>query len=123
MGNSVKIKEFAEEIGVDTNKVTVVNEENPELYGVTAAAIVSSGKADVLVKGKMNTSDFLRAVLNKDVGLRSGRKLSVLTCYEVPKQEKLFFMTDGGMIVEPDLNDKADILRNAVRQMKRCLQV
>ena len=63
---------------------------------------------------RLNTSDFLRSVLNQEVGLRTGSKLSVLTCYEVPGQKKLFFLTDGGMVVAPDVNDKAAIVTNAV---------
>ena len=76
--------------------------------------LVSSGEADIFVKGKMNTSDFLRAVLNKEFGLRTGRQLNVLTCYDVPGEKKLFFITDGGMTVAPTLADKVEILKNAV---------
>ena len=53
-------------------------------------------------------------MLNKEVGLRTGRQLNVLTCYDVPTEPKLFFITDGGMTVAPALADKAEILHNAV---------
>ena len=102
------------EQGLRPEAVTIVDEKNSDRLGLRAVELVSSGKADILVKGKMNTSDFLRAVLNKEVGLRTGRQLNVLTCYDVPTEPKLFFITDGGMTVAPALADKAEILHNAV---------
>lgn len=114
VGDAEKIAELAKAADFDLSRVKVVNEPDAERVGVTAVELVSSGKADVLVKGKMNTSDFLRAVLNKEVGLRTGRQLNVLTCYEVPGEKKLFFITDGGMTIAPSLEDKVSILQNAM---------
>ena len=102
------------EQGLRPEAITIVDEKDPDRLGLRAVELVSSGKADILVKGKMNTSDFLRAVLNKEVGLRTGRQLNVLTCYDVPTEPKLFFITDGGMTIAPTLADKVEILHNAV---------
>jgi phosphate butyryltransferase len=66
------------------------------------------------MKGKINSSDFLRAVLNSNNGLRTGRLLSHLAAYELPGAEKLIFLTDGGMNIAPSLADKKDILVNAM---------
>lgn len=101
--------------GADLSRAELVHQPDAARVGRSAVELVSGGRADVLVKGHMNTSDFLRAVLDKEVGLRTGEKLSVLTCYDVPGQKKLFFLTDGGMVVAPTLEDKAVMLRNAVR--------
>lgn len=114
VGDAEKIRMLAEQEQVSLKDVTVIHATETEQIARLAVEQVSSGEADVYVKGSMNTSDFLRSVLNKEVGLRSGGKLSVLTCYEVPKQPKLFFMTDGGMVVAPTLEDKAAIVTNAV---------
>lgn len=114
VGDEAQIKAFAEKENVDLSKVKVIHATETEEIAHLAVTEVSAGRADVYVKGSMNTSDFLRSVLNKEVGLRTGSKLSVLTCYEVPGQKKLFFLTDGGMVVAPDLNDKAAIVTNAV---------
>ena len=114
VGDEAQIKAFAEKENVDLSKVQVIHATETEEIARLAVTEVSAGRADVYVKGSMNTSDFLRSVLNKEVGLRTGSKLSVLTCYEVPGQKKLFFLTDGGMVVAPDLNDKAAIVTNAV---------
>lgn len=114
VGDEAQIKAFAEKENVDLSKVKVIHATETEEIARLAVTEVSAGRAAVYVKGSMNTSDFLRSVLNKEVGLRTGSKLSVLTCYEVPGQKKLFFLTDGGMVVAPDLNDKAAIVTNAV---------
>ena len=114
VGDEAQIKTLAEKEAVDLSQVKVIHATETEEIARLAVTEVSAGRADVYVKGSMNTSDFLRSVLNKEVGLRTGSKLSVLTCYEVPGQKKLFFLTDGGMVVAPDLNDKAAIVTNAV---------
>lgn len=114
VGDEAQIKTFAEKEAVDLSQVKVIHATETEEIARLAVTEVSAGRADVYVKGSMNTSDFLRSVLNKEVGLRTGSKLSVLTCYEVPGQKKLFFLTDGGMVVAPDLNGKAAIVTNAV---------
>lgn len=113
-GDEALIRQIAADEDTDLTGVEIINEPDPVKSALAAVSCVSSGKADVFVKGKINTSDFLRAVLNKECGLRSGRRLSALSCYDVPSMNKLFFMTDGGMNIAPDLATKADILRNAV---------
>lgn len=118
VGNQPDIEKEAAAQDLDLSCVAVVHEADSARIGRTAVEQVSSGRADVYVKGRMNTSDFLRSVLDKEVGLRTGAKLSVLTCYDVPGQKKLFFLTDGGMVVAPDLADKAIILKNAVGVLK-----
>lgn len=75
--------------------------------------------AQVLVKGRVNSSDFLKPVLNKELGLRTERKLSVLSCYDVSSEKKLLFLSDGGMIIAPTLEDKIDIILNAVPVLHR----
>lgn len=114
VGDADEIARLSGEAGFDLGRVRVVDEKDPTQLGLTAVKLVSSGEADIFVKGKMNTSDFLRAVLNKEFGLRTGRQLNVLTCYDVPSEKKLFFITDGGMTVAPTLEDKQEILKNAV---------
>ncbi|HTY07901.1 MAG TPA: phosphate butyryltransferase [Candidatus Edwardsbacteria bacterium] len=79
-----------------------------------AVQAVSSGRADFLMKGLVATSTFLKAVLDKEVGLRTGRLLSHVAVIEAPGYPKIVFLTDGGMCVKPDLAAKMDIVNNAV---------
>ncbi|MDX9828061.1 MAG: phosphate acyltransferase [Spirochaetia bacterium] len=79
-----------------------------------ATSIVRSGEADVLMKGLINTSDFLKAVLHPEKGLRTDRLLSHLALFEIPGESKLVFHSDGGMNVLPSLEEKKAIVRNAL---------
>ena len=74
------------------------------------------GESGVLMKGMLNSSDFLRGVLNKEEGLRTGRRLSHIAAVELPGYHKLIYSTDGGMNINPDLAAKKDILANALAQ-------
>lgn len=114
VGDQEAIRQEAAAQALDLSPVQLIHEPDPQRVGLTAVGQVSSGRADVYVKGKMNTGDFLRSVLDRASGLRAENRLSVLTCYDVPGQKKLFFLTDGGMIVSPTLEEKAAILRSAV---------
>lgn len=119
VGNAEGMKKLMRDAGLSEDSVELVDEQDPARLGLTAAKLVREGRADILVKGKMNTSDFLRAVLDKDCGLRSSGQLNVLTCYDEPGEKKLFFITDGGMTIAPTLHDKAEILKNAVPVLHR----
>ncbi|MBN2220291.1 MAG: bifunctional enoyl-CoA hydratase/phosphate acetyltransferase [Kosmotogaceae bacterium] len=79
---------------------------------------VSSGKADVVMKGLVKTSILLKAVLNKEWGLRSGKVLSHIVAMDVPGVDRIVFVTDGGMVIRPDLQTKVSIIENAVTFLK-----
>ncbi|MDO4710403.1 MAG: bifunctional enoyl-CoA hydratase/phosphate acetyltransferase [Peptostreptococcaceae bacterium] len=114
IGDRMKIDMIAKKIEL-TNYEVVDETRDPARKGVS---IVRSKKADILMKGMINTSEYLRAVLNKEHGLRSGRLLSLLAVYEVPQYHKLIYATDSGVNVAPDLEQKKDILTNALLAMK-----
>lgn len=113
VGDAPLITLLLEEIGlaVDTQ---IIHEPDPLKAALQAVSLVRDGKAQVLMKGLINSSDFLRAVLNKEVGLRTGRQLSHLAAFQVPGQKKLIFVTDGGMNIAPTLLEKKNILTNAM---------
>lgn len=113
VGDAKQIKLLAEEAGLPSD-VRIVNETDNALAALKAVSLVHNGEAQVLMKGLINSSEFLRAVLNKDAGLRTGRLLSHLAVFEIPRQEKLLFVTDGGMNIAPSLEEKKDILINAM---------
>lgn len=114
VGKEEKIRALAEQVGLDLAGIPVINAEETSTCARRAVELVSSGRADLLMKGLMPTADVLRAVLDKDIGLRTGRILSHVMIYEVSGYDRLFFLTDGGMNPAPDLQQKADIVANAV---------
>lgn len=113
VGDEALIRPIMARIGMDSN-IPVVHEPDTTKAALKAVALVSAGKAQVVMKGLVNSSDFLRAVLNNEVGLRTGRLLSHLAAFELPDGDKLIFHTDSGMNIAPTLMEKKDILINSL---------
>lgn len=84
-----------------------------------AVSMVREGKADFLMKGKLQTATLLKEVVNKETGLNQGKIMSHVGLFEIPTYHKLVVITDGGMILHPDLAQKKAILENAVDTLKR----
>lgn len=116
VGDVQKINSICEEIGLVPHDV--VAGESPEDSARVAVSLVKSGKAQVLMKGLVNTSVYMRAILNKENGLRTGRLISMLAVYDLPGYHKLLYCTDSGINVAPTLAQKKDILNNALIAMK-----
>lgn len=115
VGDIEKIKAIAGKFSVNLDDVQLVHEPDDRKAAYRAVALVSGGQADVLMKGLINTADLLRAVLDKEVGLRTGRVLSHCAVYEVPGFNRILLITDGGMNIAPTLQQKADIIQNSIQ--------
>jgi len=113
VGNKAEIVPMMKEIGLRED-IPIFDEPDIGKAALKAVSLVKRGDAQVLMKGLINSSDFLKAVLNPEEGLRTGRLISHLAAFEVPGQEKLIFHTDGGMNIAPNLEQKKDILLNAI---------
>ena len=118
IGEENKIREISKEINFDLNKFKIINKGTIEECAETAVKLVSSGEADFAMKGLLDTSVILKAVLNKEWGLRTDSLLSHVMVYEVPSYDKLLVTTDGGMNIAPDYNQKVKILKNAIEATK-----
>lgn len=114
VGDSQAIGQLASELGLDISAYELIATQSLEESAKLAVSLVSAGKADFLMKGLIDTAILLKAVLDKEIGLRTESQLSHVMVYEVPNYHKLIYLTDGGMNIEPDLEAKAKILGNAV---------
>jgi phosphate butyryltransferase len=114
VGNSEKILAFARKIDFDIPAERIVHEVDESLAARKAVALVREGKARLLMKGKINTAALIRAVLDKDGGLRTGRLLSQVIVFQVPGFERLMIMTDAAINIAPTLEQKAEICLNAI---------
>ncbi|WP_270179211.1 phosphate butyryltransferase [Alkalihalobacillus sp. CinArs1] len=94
--------------------VRVVHSSDDKDSCKSAVTAVRNGEADVLMKGMVSTSTILKEVLNKEYGLRKGKSLSHLAAFDVPGYDRMIFVTDSGMNIAPDLQQKVDIVNNAV---------
>ncbi|TFD92519.1 phosphate butyryltransferase [Jeotgalibacillus sp. R-1-5s-1] len=95
--------------------IVIRNADSSASAALSAVKAVSDGEASVLMKGHIDTASLLKAVLNKEVGLRTGNVLSHVALFEVPAIGRSIFVTDAAMNVAPDLQQKKQILENAVK--------
>ncbi len=114
VGDETEIRSIAESAEVSLEGMPIIDEVDPVRAVSVAVQIVSSGEADILMKGYIHTDDFLRGVLNREYGLRTGSIMSHVFIAEISDMNRLLFITDGAMNVKPDLEQKAAILLNAV---------
>lgn len=115
VGDKEKTFGMAEILNLDISKYEFIEAKSP-LEAVTASVkIVHDGKADVLMKGKVGSSDMLSCVLNREYGLRTGKLLSHFAYFEVETYHKLIAVTDVAMNIAPNLTEKIAILNNAVK--------
>ncbi len=120
VGDLEKIKEIANKINMDINEFEVVDEKNVNKAALEAIRLVSSGKADMVMKGLVDTATFLRSVLNKEVGLRTGKLMSHVSVFEIEGIDRLILLTDAAFNTYPDLKAKIQILNNSVDVAQAC---
>ena len=114
IGDGEKIRRLADQEGHDLSGISIVEEPNDDRAVEKSVKMVSSKEADLLMKGLVKTSSLLKAVLDKEWGLRTGSLLSHLFLFEVPVLKgRVVGISDGGMNTYPDLNAKVKIIENA----------
>lgn len=119
VGSEVSIIKIAEEIEFDLSGTIIIDEKDPATSCKIAVEQIRAGNAHILMKGLVSTADFLRAILDKEKGLRTGRLLSHVGFFEIDKYKKLLGLTDAAQNIYPDLNEKVGIIKNAVDMFRR----
>ncbi len=114
IGDADKIKEISKEIGLNLDGIEVVDEKDNYKASLMATRLIGEGKAEILMKGLVSSGILLKAVLDKEYGLRKGSVLSHVALFESPYYHKLLGVTDAAMNVNPDLMEKIAIIKNAV---------
>lgn len=120
VGDSEIIKEIANKINMDLSQFEIIDEKDSSKATLEAIRLVSSGKADMVMKGLVDTATFLRSVLNKEVGLRTGKLMSHVSVFEIEGIDRLILLTDAAFNTYPDLKAKVQILNNAVDVAHAC---
>ncbi|MDD4074537.1 MAG: phosphate butyryltransferase [Eubacteriales bacterium] len=115
VGDEAEIRRIAKEIGVPLNNMTIVDEPDKAEACRKAVKIVHDGEADVVMKGIVDTSIILKAVLDKEIGLRDAPVLSHVAVFNVDGFDRLLYVTDSAMCIAPDVEQKAHIIGNAVK--------
>ena len=120
VGDEAKIREIAASIDMDLTDFEIINEPDTEAAALKAVELVHNGEADILLKGLLETKTFLKSVLNKEVGLRTGKMLSHVCVFEIEGINRLLFFTDVAFNTYPTLADKVNIINNAVEVAHAC---
>lgn len=120
VGDADKIKEIAASINMNLDEYEVIDVKDPIEAATKAVSLVHDGEADMYMKGLIETRDFLKSVLNKEVGLRTDKVLSHVCVFEVPGYDRLLFLSDVAFIPYPTLEEKAEIIKNTVEVCHAC---
>jgi len=120
VGDADQINALGAELGMDMSEYRVVDEKDVIEASLKAVKFVHDGEADMYMKGLLPTGAFLKSVLNKEVGLRTGKPLSHVCVFEIPGIDRLLFMTDVAFIPYPTLEDKKCMIDYTVEVAKAC---
>ena len=120
VGDEAKIREIADSIGMDLSGYEIIDEPDMIQAAYKAVKLAHEGKVDMYMKGLVDTKNFLKSVLDKEVGLRTGNPLSHVAVFEVPGIDRLLFLTDVAFITYPTLEDKVNIIKNTIPVARAC---
>ena len=114
VGSEALIRATAQKAGLDISRFEIVDAATEEEAAATAVRLVQDGKAHSLMKGSLHTDILMHAVVAKDGGLRTGRRISHVFVLDVPTYPDVLFVTDAAINIFPDLETKRDIIQNAI---------
>jgi len=114
VGPEAKIRSVAEQQGIDLAGIVIIDVEHSHAAAARAVALVREGKAEALMKGSLHTDELMGEVVDANTGLRTARRISHVFLADVPTYPKPLLITDAAINIDPDLECKADIVRNAI---------
>ena len=114
VGPAAKIEEIAKKSGIDLGRTEVIDAPHSHASAFKAVELVRQGKAELLMKGSLHTDELLSAVVARETGLRTGRRISHVFIMDVPTYHKVLIVTDAAINIAPNLEDKVDICQNAI---------
>ncbi len=114
VGDVSKIRAQAETHQIDLAGMTLIDEPDPQSAALRVMRLIAAGEAGIAMKGRVETRVFLHSALDKEIGLRTGRLLSHVAVFEIPNYPRLIFVSDAGVVILPTLEQKVEIVQNAV---------
>jgi phosphotransacetylase len=114
IGPRDKIEATAKSAGLDISKYQIVDTPHSHASAAKAVELLREAQAELLMKGSLHTDELMAAVVSRDGGLRTNRRISHVFVMDVPTYHKVLFVTDGAINIAPTLEDKADICQNAI---------
>lgn len=118
VGDEALIREEIKAFNGDMDDVRIIHAETLDEAAKKTCQCIKDGEADFILKGKIDTGILLKAVVSEDSGLRTGRLMSHLAFLKIPNYHKIIVLTDSGMVLYPDLQQKKQIIENAVENLR-----
>ena len=120
VGPRARIEALAKQHGIDISKFEIVDTPHSEASAAAAVALVREGRAEALMKGSLHTDELMGAVVKRDTGLRTARRVSHCFVMDVPGHPDALIITDAAVNIAPTLKDKVDIVQNAIDLARDC---
>ena len=114
VGPATKIQEVAKQSGITLGETKIVDAPHSHASAAKAVELVRQGQAELLMKGSLHTDELLSAVVAKETGLRTGRRISHVFIMDIPTYHKVLIVTDAAINIAPTLEDKVHIVQNAI---------
>ncbi len=114
VGDKIKIRNILDKLGIQFDDSNIIHTESDMEAAVRSVKLINENKADFIIKGKLQTAELLKAVVNKEYGIRTGKVMSHVAILQVPSYHKFIAVTDGGMVMYPNVEEKKQIIENAV---------
>jgi phosphotransacetylase len=114
VGPAQRIKETAAAAGIDLHGKEIIDVSHSNASAAKAVELIREGRAEILMKGSLHTDELMAAVVSREGGLRTGRRISHVFVMDVPTYHKVLIVTDGAINIAPTLEDKVDICQNAI---------
>jgi phosphate acetyltransferase len=114
VGPKQKIEATAKKFGIDLGTTEIVDAPYSHASAARAVELVREGRAEALMKGSLHTDELMGAVVRRDTGLRTARRVSHCFVMDVPSYSETLIITDAAVNIAPTLRDKVDIIQNAI---------
>jgi phosphate acetyltransferase len=114
VGPVARIEETASAAGIKLDKAQIIDVPNGHASAAAAVGLIREGRAEILMKGSLHTDELMAAVVSRENGLRTARRISHVFVMDVPTYHKVLIVTDGAINIAPTLEDKVDICQNAI---------
>lgn len=118
IGNQEEIEDMIQSGGYDRSKFTIIDSNDDEVSSYKALELIRNNEAQILMKGLIDTKVLLKAVVNKELGIRDAKILSHVGLIGFDDLDRILFVTDGAMLIAPSVEEKSYIIENAVKLAK-----
>ena len=117
VGSEAKIRKLAQASQLDLETIQIVDTDDSRTAALRAVEMARKSEVQMLMKGSLHTDELMSAVVSREGGMRTGRRISHVFALDVPSYHKTLFVTDAAVNIQPDLETKIDILQNAIDMM------